>query len=87
MEALLFIALAVNHPEIAWKSRRGHDGEKCDRMFIAGLSLPQGQITYHLPDRLWDLCQVRELTQAPQWDGHTSQDVIDRLMEWIRVGE
>jgi hypothetical protein len=36
-------------------------------------------ITYHLPNEMWELCQVQELAKAPAFDGHTSLDVLDRL--------
>jgi hypothetical protein len=69
----------------AWKSRRHHDDTAFNGWFIAGLELPQGQITYHLPDKFWDLCKAPERERAPVWDGHTSQDVIERLRLWLSV--
>ncbi len=38
-------------------------------------------MTYHLPMSKWDECAdfAMELPQAPDFDGHTSQDVLDRL--------
>lgn len=62
-----------------WKSRLHSDGTMFDGWFIAGKDTPYGQITYHIPDRLWELYAVAELDKAPQWDGHTSSDVIERL--------
>lgn len=38
---------------------------------------------YHLPDYLWDCALAVAggvLDKAPKWDGHTAQDVVDRLM-------
>lgn len=37
------------------------------------------QLTYHLPNMYWDVCDVTSLARAPEWDGHTSKDVLDRL--------
>ena len=39
------------------------------------------QITYHLPARYWhEVCEFAEiLEKAPEWDGHTSDDVLKRL--------
>jgi hypothetical protein len=63
----------------AWKSRWHHDDTGFEGWFIAGLTLPQGQISYHIPEKFWDHCRARELERAPEWDGHTSQDVLERL--------
>lgn len=63
-----------------WKSRIHHDGSELDGWFIAGIGKKAGeQITYHLPDRYWEALAVIELDCAPEWDGHTSNDVIERL--------
>lgn len=66
---------------IPWRSRKHSDGTAYDGWFILGMPNKEGkQITYHLPDRLWDRCKfaiTRE--EAPEFDGHTSADVIERL--------
>ena len=68
----------------AWKSRKHHDGSGFEGWFIAGLTLPAGSISYHIPDKYWDLCKGHELETAPEWDGHTSADVIERLERWLK---
>jgi hypothetical protein len=68
-----------------WKSRRHHDDTGFEGWFVAGIELPQGQVTYHIPDKFWDLCQAVERERAPQWDGHTSADVLERLRLWLAV--
>ncbi|MBE9178686.1 hypothetical protein IQ268_08950 [Oculatella sp. LEGE 06141] len=80
---LLFLALMRSHPHQSWKSRKHHDGSVFEGWFIAGLILPSGAVTYHLPDRMWNLCRCHEVELAPEWDGHTSKDVIDRLTQWL----
>lgn len=75
----LFSALAAADPERAWKSTKHQDGSMFDGWFIAGMSLPAGPITYHLPMRLWDAFPGIELETSPLWDGHTSNDVVARL--------
>lgn len=62
-----------------WKSRKHSDGTEWEGWFIAGVQTPQGQATYHIPERLWEAYKCTELETAPEWDGHTSADVIDRL--------
>jgi hypothetical protein len=70
-----------------WKSRQHHDGSSYGGWFIAGLSFDGNAITYHLPDRLWDLCYAPELEFAPPFDGHTSDDVLKRIANWIDFPE
>ena len=67
----------------AWKSKLHHDSSSYDGWFIAGVTLPTGEITYHLPMDYWDLLQVDELEMAPEWDGHTPTDVVDRIQDYI----
>jgi hypothetical protein len=86
---LLFLAFqAMVHRDTqpysgAWKSRNHHDGSGYDGWFIAGFALPQGQISYHIPDHYWELCAAPERETAPEWDGHTSADVVERLKIWL----
>lgn len=67
----------------AWKSRKHSDGSGFDGWFITGLQLPAGQISYHIPDKYWDLCDAPEREAAPEWDGHTSAEVMARLTDWL----
>lgn len=62
-----------------WKSRKHSDGTMWDGWFIAGVETPQGQATYHIPERLWDEFDCIEFQKAPEWDGHTADDVIKRI--------
>ena len=71
---------------LCWKSWLHHDGSTFGvGWFIAGMTLPTGEhITYHLTRGLWDLIRDEiEVELAPGWDGHTADDVINRLVEWI----
>lgn len=78
----LFLNLLTHMPLSApvWKSKRHEDGTMYDDWFIAGVVLPDGPISYHMPMTLWDYCHVPELDKAPHWDGYTPQDVVNRLM-------
>jgi hypothetical protein len=51
--------------------------------FLAGLNLPTGQISYHLPAQYWTLCYLPQYDIPPAWDGHTAPDVVNRLKLWI----
>lgn len=76
----LFIALCNCNKNIAWKSKVHSDGTTREGWFLLGLRKnPTKQITFHLPGRLWDSCLVEELEMAPEFDGHTTVDVIERL--------
>lgn len=66
-----------------WKSRKHHDGSQWQGWFIAGVDLGDKQVTYHLPESMWNLCPGRILEQAPEWDGHTSYDTLERLRRWL----
>lgn len=50
-------------------------------MFIMGIGKAKGeQMTYHLPIERWDETNFAEtLEAAPEFDGHTPDDVIARL--------
>lgn len=80
----LFLALACWNG--GWAARAHADGTKIEGWFIAGMTLAQvGDITYHLPDRLWPVVEALGMVveAAPEWDGHASQDVVARLGEWV----
>lgn len=81
----LFVALAKKSIPRAWKSKKHSDGTMWDGWFIAGINFEKGeQITYHLPIEHWDdlpTSHVLELEEAPEFDGHTSVDVLERLKE------
>jgi hypothetical protein len=83
----LFCALANTRPNWSWRSKLHSDGTMMEGWFIAGMKLSSGQISYHLPNEYWDnLEEICTLDNAPDWDGHTPTDVIDRLLEWGGLG-
>jgi len=84
----LFLALMKAHPSISWVSSKHHDGEEWDGWFIAGINTAAGDVTYHLPVKMWSLaCETGAaiLELGRLWDGHTSEEVIDRLTIWIKL--
>lgn len=64
-----------------WRSQYHHDGSSFDGWFILGIRTDPGhQITYHLPMSRWNETNFAyTLNFAPEWDGHTSDDVLKRL--------
>lgn len=50
-------------------------------MFIIQLETMNWQISYHLPTEYWDICDfIPTLSQANEWDWHTPDDVLERLL-------
>lgn len=64
-----------------WRSQKHSDGSELAGWFILGLNHSAGkQITYHIPMYKWDECDFADtLDRAPEFDGHTSADVLERL--------
>lgn len=83
---MLFL-LAASQFTDTWISKKHDDGTMFPGYFIAGINLPYGKtITYHLENKYWDAainCYMVELPQAPKWDGHTSQDVLERIKDFF----
>lgn len=84
---VLFLSLMRCLGDLSWFSKRHFDGEVPfgdENWFIAGISLPlAGEITYHLPMRLWPDAVATGATQrerGKEWDGHTPSDVVTRLL-------
>ena len=88
--AILFSVIVKAFSDKAWKSLRHHDGTMYDGMFIVGIDTPDGQATYHYDiDPYWDMFECRELERAPEWDGHTPAQAIERIgkLEPMRHGD
>jgi hypothetical protein len=82
----LFLALMQAHPDRSWVSTKHNDGSKWDGWFVAGMRLPTGDVTYHLPAGMWSLaCDTGAtcMERGHPWDGHTSADVVKRVQAWI----
>lgn len=67
-----------------WRSKYHNDGEICfgtGTQFVLGIGSRKGeQITYHIPVERWDETNFAiTYEKAPEYDGHTSDDVIARL--------
>ena len=77
--AVLFSVICNSHPN-SWKSKKHDDGTMFKDMFIVGIETPSGQATYHYDiNPYWELFRVKELEFAPKWDGHTSDEAIERI--------
>lgn len=82
----LYIALCreyIKHSSYrVWRSKLHSDGVGWDGWFIMGVVLPCGkQISYHLNISNWDKTEFCEtLDRGLAWDGHTSDDVVERIL-------
>lgn len=76
----LWAVILQNYRSRAFKTRQSKDGRETPGWFIAGLSFPFGQLTYHMPEEWWaKLYSITTLTSNEGYDGHTSADVLKRL--------
>jgi len=77
----LFNLLFFQRPEKVFKSRQHYDGTMFDGYFIVMAITLQGQISYHYDLKHWDKFKIPEVERTPQWDGHNSLAVMERLMK------
>ena len=76
----LFIALCNLMPDNCHKTKLNFEQEMWEGWFILQCDHPiAGQMSYHIPDHKWELCRVKEVDFNYNYDGHTSQDVLERL--------
>ena len=88
--AVLFSVIVKAFEDKAWKSRKHHDGTMYDGMFIVGVETPYGQATYHYDmEPYWEMFCCKEIERAPEWDGHTPAQAIERIgkLEPVRCDE
>jgi hypothetical protein len=79
---VLYMAFCKSLEPAVWKSKKHSDGSTWEGWFLLGIFEDKGkQITYHLPEKYWDQCQFKELDQAPEFDGHTSAEVLKRISQ------
>ena len=86
----IYNALAFNEwyeqgKYLVHKSKKHSDGELCfgGSWFIVVATLPTGQISNHYELKDWNLfkCEEREIPNA--FDGHTAEDVRERIVKLI----
>lgn len=82
----LYMAFLKCRATDSWMSKRHCDNSVWDGWFIAGTTLPTGDITYHLNIKYWNCLKnagILVLDNAPKWDRHTSNDVYERIIEYV----
>ena len=83
--ALLFSVIVHNYRDLAWKSKRHHDGKELDWNFIVGIDTPWGQASYHYGMEYWDLFDCKEVEQAPYYDGYTADESVARIARLVEL--
>lgn len=84
--AALFNEFAKQNLYDAHKSKLHSDGEVPfgdPNWFIVMAELPTGQISNHYEMKHWDLFNIPEKQRANVYDGHSPQDVADRLRAFL----
>lgn len=79
---ILFAVICNTYKDKSWKSKLHSDGTMYDDYFIVGIETEKGSYSYHYSIDSWDIFNVKELKNAPEWDGHIPDDV-DRLLSLI----
>ena len=77
----------VKMPKNVHKSWKHYDGQDCfgGGWFIVSAMLPTGLISNHYRAECWDFFKVPEVPAALfEYDGHSSQDVLDRIKKYIK---
>lgn len=86
---LLFMMLMKQNLNTSWRAEKHEDGTMFDGWFVAGINIEVGDqklqtITYHMPMVMWSLlddCGCVTYVNAPKWDGHTSVDAMERMIQ------
>lgn len=77
----LFVALMRAYPNRSYWSRKHSDGSSLDGWVLAAIRTRAGWATYHLPEsEVPNIIMIREEEFGAEWDGHTSADVLERLL-------
>lgn len=84
--ALLFNEWARNETYPVCKSWKHADGEPCfgGGYFVVYAETPFGQVTNHYRSQHWELFSVPEVAMAPEYDGHTPQVALQRMLDTLR---
>lgn len=81
---VLFSVIVNTYKQLSWKSKLHDDGSMFDGYFIVGITTPSGEATYHYDLKHWDMFDCDEWDKAPKWDGHTPDDVCNRLLSIVK---
>lgn len=79
---LLFATICNLLPDISWKSKNHHPDDDLifNGCFIAGINTNNGEASYHIKLKYWDIFNVRELEHAPKFSGYSPEESIQRIL-------
>lgn len=75
----LFKIIAHTYSNLAWKTKTHYDGSMFDDSFLAGITTPLGNATYHFKSEHYSEFFITEIDKEPKYDGYTPDDVLNRL--------
>lgn len=80
--ALLFNEWAAQGKYDTHKSWNHADGLPCfgGGWFVVYATTPHGQVSNHYAAKHWGLFRIPERDTPAEWDGHTPQDALERLI-------
>ena len=84
--ALIFNEWSILGKYDVHKSKKHSDGELCfgGGWFIVVAQLPTGQISNHYELKDWDLFRCEERKTPNEYDGHTPEDVKNRIINKLK---
>ena len=70
-----------------WKSKLHEDGTMFDNYFIVGCNTIKGIYAYHYDLKYWDKFKVKEIPNAPEYDGHTASDIgrLIYMLDYLNI--
>lgn len=81
-----FLFLSLVQSTKGWKSKLQSDGSSIPGWFIAGTHIGGGQLTLHIPERLWELgTTIKVLKQAPEQNSNRPDDLLERLLDDLEI--
>ena len=68
------------------KSWKHNDWQECfgGGWFVVQMELPTGQISNHYEAKHWNEFQCEEQEVSDAWDGHTPQQALERMMQFLK---
>lgn len=73
---VLFSIICNQNKKVAWKSWKHDDDTMFEDYFIVGVTTTEGDYSYHYHKDHWGKFNVKQLLNAPPWDGHEPKDII-----------
>ena len=84
---LLFVWLMNLNRAAAFKTRKHADGSEFDGWFVGIIRTEAGEISYHLPNLMWDMVLVPEIERHDTYDGSDARAVLERLRKINSEGD